>query len=103
MIQLFACRTVLAWAGITPINKMFTVSAGKAVGTSALVESIVVDTGAAVLARARVTLVDAELTIGASVSRRAATRVRIDAVNAGASVHARTHSAVFIIGLAVDA
>jgi hypothetical protein len=59
--------------------------------------------GSAVQTGQAIALVDAILTIGTGIARLADARVVVDTVDAFATVHAATVSAVLVIGLAIDA
>lgn len=77
--------------------------ASVSIGTVARVVSDVIVAGGAIVAGRTVAHVYTKLAVGARVARRTRTVVRVDAIDAGATVHAAGLGAVLVVRLTVDA
>jgi len=103
VLMLHARCLVLARIVRTPVHVLVAPCARVSVWTVACVILHVIMAGSAVQTGQAIALVDAILTIGTGIARLADARVVVDTVDAFATVHAATVSAVLVIGLAIDA
>jgi len=103
VFMLHARCLVLARIVRTPVHVFVAPCACVSVWTVACVVLHMIMAGSTIQTGQAIAFVDAILTIGTGIARLTDARVVVDTVDAFATIHAATVSAILVIGLAIDA